>query len=370
MKKIKVLIVIAAVFLTHCGNNEILVNDYDKPGISSAEINGDCDFVAAGDSVDLTASFTSTGDVDSTEISFSWTVLRNEENILSAYDKNLSSWIPEEPGTYKIVLDVDYEGKTTRTILILIVQQKIVYVDDSTQQKLYGEYEKKLPGHYVGTVTTPWVHPYTVALHIDSTGHYSCYNVDTDRMPALYYGTDDDDPRKQIKLTDIRADSKAVGDIVIVFGIGTTNTDDIKDLCFSENYDSLYFNIWHHGKYGPLEAKLKRVDPAQVPPRPLPTPEINMTGERVQTGYEWYDSVTVSFSAPEEYEIIYQVIPSSGSSLGIINNDLWNEDLEFSVYDGPFTINEANVNRIILTRSRKNGRMSGVNAQSVEIISG
>lgn len=113
-------------------------------------------------------------------------------------------------------------------------------------------------GHWSGCVTTPWVPVYWVYFTFRMDGGYSAHAdevLDDMNPPALYYGTDADAPRKVWRVLEF-ADGLGAGEIVIVFGSGSTNTDDLLKIRLMG--DALSFEMIHHDRYGPLVFRLIR----------------------------------------------------------------------------------------------------------------
>jgi hypothetical protein len=114
-------------------------------------------------------------------------------------------------------------------------------------------------GSWHGCVTTPWMPMYWVDLTFRADGTYSSRVgevLDAYPVPAMYYGTDDDDPDKRWRIDDLQASGLGVGIIDIVFGGGSVNRDTISAIRVVG--DRLEFEMMHHGTYGPLVFQLIR----------------------------------------------------------------------------------------------------------------
>ena len=114
-------------------------------------------------------------------------------------------------------------------------------------------------GSWHGCVTTPWVPMYWVDLTFRADGTYSSTVgevLDSFPIPAMYYGTDADDPSKQWRINDVQAGGLGVGTIDIAFGGGSVNRDTISEIRLMGN--ALEFEMMHRGEYGPLVFQLVR----------------------------------------------------------------------------------------------------------------
>jgi hypothetical protein len=112
-------------------------------------------------------------------------------------------------------------------------------------------------GHWGGCVATPWTPAYYVDFTFRADGTYSAITseiIDSQPMNALYYGTQDDSPKKTFGLTDFNTQTKkGTGDITIVFQVGTTSPGTLKDIQLMG--DKLSFSFYD-GQYGPLTYRL------------------------------------------------------------------------------------------------------------------
>jgi hypothetical protein len=114
-------------------------------------------------------------------------------------------------------------------------------------------------GSWHGCVDTPWVPTYWVDLKFRADGTYSSVGsevLDGSRQPAMYYGTDADDPDKVWRIDDLQASGLGVGIIDIVFGGDSVNRDPISGIRLMG--DQLQFELMHHAMYGPLVFQLVR----------------------------------------------------------------------------------------------------------------
>lgn len=234
--------------------------------LQSAQVNGSIESLAVGDSIELKAGFTATGEIDTSLIRFAWRLGGSDSGFKDLSQTDIAKLIPKQPGTYKLYLDISYEGKTVSALIIFVVTERIVLVDSAGVAQL-RTYIEKLPGHYVGTVTTPWIPPYEIAMIFRADGSYSAYTTDTSAYPALYYGTDEDDPGKSWVLQDVTAAGNAVGKINVVFGTGNSVEDEIESMSFDADFRELRFSMYHLGGYGPVKVALHRIDAESLPPR-------------------------------------------------------------------------------------------------------
>ena len=114
-------------------------------------------------------------------------------------------------------------------------------------------------GSWHGCVDTPWVPTYWVEMTFRADGTYSSVAnevLDGSSQPAMYYGTDDDDPGKVWRIDDLQASGLGVGIIDIVFGGDSVNRDAISAIRLMG--DRLEFEMMHRGAYGPLVFQLVR----------------------------------------------------------------------------------------------------------------
>jgi hypothetical protein len=241
----------------------------DKDGsLQSAQVNGSLASLAVGDSIELSAGFTSTGPIDSSLVRFAWRLAGSDSTFNNLSVSDIAKLIPKEPGRYTLYLDISYGGKTVSALIVFVVAQKIVYVDSSRSAQL-KDYQERLPGCYVGTVTTPWIPPYEIAMIFRADGSYSAYTTDTSNTPALYYGMDADAPHKTWVLEDVTAAGNAVGKINIVFDVGTEVEDEIESMRFDQDFTKLRFSVYHFD--GPaMKVALRRIDADSLPARPMP----------------------------------------------------------------------------------------------------
>ena len=129
---------------------------------------------------------------------------------------------------------------------------------------LLEQYRKNIVGRWTGVAAYPWIDPCNVDVTFRDNGTYSARNLSGDPLrPAFYYGTDDDSESKAYSLEDVGADGRASGHIVIYFGggPGNTNTDDLVNIEFSDNCQSLRFDFYHRVTYGPVSFSLHRSGP-------------------------------------------------------------------------------------------------------------
>jgi hypothetical protein len=256
-------------FLFSACENTLSSQPEAKDGVlQSAQVEGAVESLAVGDSLDLSAGFTATGPIDSSLLQFAWRLAGSDSTFKNLSESEIARLIPKEPGRYTLYLDISYEGKTVSALIVFVVAEKIVYVDSSRSAQL-KVFQEKLPGHYVGTVTTPWLPPYEIAMVFRADGSYSAYatdTADTTGLPALYYGMDADAPGKTWSLEDVTAAGNAVGKINLVFDTGTEVEDDIKSMRFDPAFTELQFSVYHLGA-GPLKVSLRRVQAEDLPAR-------------------------------------------------------------------------------------------------------
>jgi len=141
------------------------------------------------------------------------------------------------------------------------------YEDQFIEGLTVSDYNSKLEGKWIGSVSAPWALPYNIEMEIFSNGTYSARAISSYKYlsgeevlyPAFYYGTDDDSDSKTIEINDLYATGKAKGEIVIFFDPYTTNTGELRNVSFYNDYNTLQFEFWHRGEFGPLKYTLMRL---------------------------------------------------------------------------------------------------------------
>jgi hypothetical protein len=113
-------------------------------------------------------------------------------------------------------------------------------------------------GTWVGCATTPWTSPYWVTVSFQSDGTYSARadeNRDALVSSAFYYGSDADSPLKVYEVDDLQADLEGVGQIDVVFDVGTVTRDELRNIRLMG--DQLAFEYFHFD-HGPITYELWR----------------------------------------------------------------------------------------------------------------
>jgi hypothetical protein len=291
-------------------------------------------------------------------------------------------------GRYRVIILSTSAGFDGKEILVDVVAGKTTTIDtvylaysgiDTLLNQTFHETETRLSGAYSGIVTTPWQPPCAVAMTIDSIGHYSAYNTETRDAPALYYGFDTDDPSKKISLVQINANGGISGHIVLIHYGGSTTTEEIREMRFNSGFDSLNFEMWHSGIYGPVQVSLRRIPVGSLPPRPLPTPAITVIGKLSEVKFagalseSFEDSVSVSITVEGGYTIIYQVIDPPldfpyNSCLGEFPTiGIWSNDAPIQTYGGPFIISGKSIDKLVLARAKDGNAPGGVKGYRIII---
>lgn len=123
-------------------------------------------------------------------------------------------------------------------------------------------YAEAIVGTWIGYATTPWTPPYSVEISFNSDGTYSSRSLGNGRYggPALYYGLDEDSPKKTYDLNRAFTSGKVGGLITIVHSFTNTDLGDLVNLSLNSTLDVLEFEFLHRGQYGPLKYKLTRKD--------------------------------------------------------------------------------------------------------------
>jgi hypothetical protein len=349
--------------LSNCGKDGVQppIEPQNNNGeLMKARVSGVADNLSIGDSVILSADFETSGQVDTGKIDYSWRIQRNDTLLFSDTGEEHFRWIPHESGQFLLTLDIEYHGKIVSTAMILGVLERIVHVDSNLAGRLQTD-QDHLPGYYVGEVNTPWTLGYGIAIAFHRDGTYTSYNIESDQLSALYYGTDSDGPQKTWTLENVMANGNASGNLVILFDVGTTTQDDIRELRFNGNFDTLSFSLWHLGYYGPVRLALHRVDSSEMPARPLPTPSIVLTGNIINQN--WNDSVSVSISSRGDLAVLYELLPVPSNPNLLNPMPLWNMDTTFLPYHGSFVVRSGGGNHLLLARATDGMHFSGVAAQ-------
>jgi hypothetical protein len=115
-------------------------------------------------------------------------------------------------------------------------------------------------GTWEGCVRTPWLAPYFVTMTLRADGTYSATSsevLDGQDMIAMYYGMDDDAPSKRYHLADMLDDGLGVGEIDVVFDVGSVVRGDLRNVRFMG--ERLAFEFFHRSEYGPVTFELRRV---------------------------------------------------------------------------------------------------------------
>lgn len=137
-----------------------------------------------------------------------------------------------------------------------------------TASTSYEAVKAGMVGQWIGCVTTPtqWKHvPYLVSIDFKSDGTYSAKQIsnimgasDGGKLPAFYYGTDEDNPAKVYTIDDYQDNGFSVGTISIYFDVGSTNVGGLRNIKLTGN--TLSFDFWHRNSYGPIQYRLVRVN--------------------------------------------------------------------------------------------------------------
>jgi len=116
-------------------------------------------------------------------------------------------------------------------------------------------------GKWEGCVGTPWTPLYSVSVTLREDGTYTAKSdevLDGNRMIAMYYGMDEDSPLKMYSITDFQASGLGIGQIDVVFDVGSVTRDELRNVRLMGN--KLEFEMFHLGQYGPITFRLNRVD--------------------------------------------------------------------------------------------------------------
>ncbi|MDP1829612.1 MAG: hypothetical protein Q8L48_40470 [Archangium sp.] len=120
-------------------------------------------------------------------------------------------------------------------------------------------------GDWTGTMTSPWVDPFDVRFTFRADGTYSAAALGGNQ-PALYYGTDADNPNKRYLLNNIFTNGDGVGWLDVCFAATGTCSSTRGELsavrvCSSgARLDFDFFAVWN-GRRGPITYRLQRDAP-------------------------------------------------------------------------------------------------------------
>jgi hypothetical protein len=117
--------------------------------ITAAKVIGSLDDIEINDSVKLDGSFQSSASVDTSKIDYLWNLEQDSTTLIEWHGKSFDQWVPQIAGHYMLTLTVSYEGRNAKHTMIVVVIEKVVYVD-SNQQTLLKQYIDSLSGYYVG----------------------------------------------------------------------------------------------------------------------------------------------------------------------------------------------------------------------------
>lgn len=156
-------------------------------------------------------------------------------------------------------------GKLTERVRVLATDfqpeacKGFTFTRDAITADSYEQLRDGVVGSWQGCVTTPWTPMYAVSLEFRADGTYSAMTsevLDDVRMIALYWGMDADSPLKTYAINDFQGSKLGVGQIDLVFGVGSTTRDQLTNVRLMG--DKLEFELFHLGQYGPLTFQLDR----------------------------------------------------------------------------------------------------------------
>jgi hypothetical protein len=114
-------------------------------------------------------------------------------------------------------------------------------------------------GEWVGCGDSPWKKPFQVAFTFRDDGTYNSRNIELVANPdtlrigaALYYVGDGDAPTKRFEILDQNASGYLTGEIY------TSTLDEIRNVKFSADGNTMYFEVIHLDRYGPMVYILQR----------------------------------------------------------------------------------------------------------------
>jgi hypothetical protein len=245
-------------FWAACESPDVVepANPAPKDGaLVSARLEAPGESLSVDEAIRLEAKAVFSGEIDSANLKVSWSISKDGEQVFSkANAQRILDWIPAEPGLYSAHAKVEYGEKTLEVYVLVIVTGG---GGDAAQ---LDAIRTKAVGKWQGTVTTPWVPAYGIEMELREDGSYSAHRippVDSFAVPAMYYGVDEDSPLKTWSLDDVKSNGDASGWLQIFFE-PTTTTDEIRHLRVGADGETLAFEMWHFGQYGPVKFALTR----------------------------------------------------------------------------------------------------------------
>lgn len=132
--------------------------------------------------------------------------------------------------------------------------------------KTFEQVKSGVVGTWRGCAFNPWTKPYEMEFVFYGNGNYESRNIEVVKHPdtlrtqvALYYGSDENSAKKQFELKNQLTNADVEGDIQIYFGPYSTNLDEIRSVRLNADGTKLFFEVMHHGEYGPLQYELEKV---------------------------------------------------------------------------------------------------------------
>jgi hypothetical protein len=122
-----------------------------------------------------------------------------------------------------------------------------------------AQLRQQMIGTWRGQMTSPFQGPQSVQFIFRASANYSAANF-TGMGPALYYGTDDENPRKKYEVNDIHTNGDGKGIIVVTFNANSGNEGEIDRIRVCNNgqqLDFVFFPTWL-GRIGPFEYRLAK----------------------------------------------------------------------------------------------------------------
>jgi hypothetical protein len=175
------------------------------------------------------------------------------------------------PGDYTATATCPYNTDNYTTSLNLKIAEAPGSICDDQSFNItsgnhsFAEVKSKFVGNWKGCALTPWSskpRPYRVEFTFTENGKYASKNIEKIENPetvrkhvALYYGLETNNPSKAYELNNQLTNGDVEGKITIIEG---NNADELEAVKLSADGKTLYFELLHAKKYGPIKYILTR----------------------------------------------------------------------------------------------------------------
>lgn len=173
--------------------------------------------------------------IDKTKYTWSVKDASGSEQTLLSHENNTMMWIGKTAGIYEVTVE-GKRGSTKSSIT-----QTITVSEDSA-----SFFKTAIVGKWAGSAETNWGMNYTVEIEFFSNATYSAHST-TSGYVAFYYGVDADTPLKTYEVYPTN-EPMGYGNIIVDFD-GSYTYDELKQIEFSPDNNTLIFDFWHLGNY-------------------------------------------------------------------------------------------------------------------------